>query len=359
MNLLTQKKGNLNAKDKNENSIPRMTAWFTINRSCNLRCNWCYAKMTGFNIKDSMSMETVNKCTMLFKDIGLDSVILIGGEPTIHKHFLEIIRTVTENGLKVYLVSNALKFSDPVFLKQSIKFGLKAMTVSLKASNSQDYKNFTGRDVFMQLTKAIYNIGNEEIPFVINVTVCEDLIDNFDEMIDMVDRSNARTFSVDTGKPIIIDEKTYVDGMGDPKRMAVFFMDVYPKMKKMKIRPSLKIAIPFCLFPKNFIDDLIADGNIMTGCQMARGRGIIIDPGGNLISCNHLCNVSLGRIGDDFQNKNEYVDFRKRKEVKEFYKTANSCPHELCVNCQYWPVCGAGCKLYWLHYDPKIFIKGF
>ncbi|MCG2808840.1 MAG: SPASM domain-containing protein, partial [Candidatus Portnoybacteria bacterium] len=114
-----------------------------------------------------------------------------------------------------------------------------------------------------------------------------------------------------------------------------------------------------CLFPKKFIDELIEDGNILTGCQMTRGRGIILGHKGNLIPCNHLCHLSLGNLTDDFSNREEYIQFRKRDEVRDFYRDVSLCPHKNCVDCAYWSMCGAGCKLYWLRYNANDLIGDF
>jgi len=339
--------------------IPKLTAWLTINRACNLRCNWCYAKMTKFKAKDSMSLDLVRKILAMLKDLKLESVILIGGEPTIHPNFLEIVKLITESGMKANLVTNALRFSDKKFLDMSLDAGISAITVSLKASNPEDYRLFTERDVFDSAIEAITNIGLANVPHVINVTACETIVDKFDEMIEIVEKSKARTFSVDTGKPIVLNGQTYMDGMWSPKRMAEFFTEIYPILEKSNLRFSIKVAVPFCLFSNRFIDKIIEDGNIMAGCQMASGKGIIFAPNGELVPCNHLCNLSLGKFGEDFSSGSEYISFRRRKEIVDFYRVASSSPHNKCLKCKYWSMCGAGCKLYWFYYDETNLIGNF
>ncbi|MEK6952718.1 MAG: radical SAM protein [Nanoarchaeota archaeon] len=336
----------------------KFTAWLTINRACNLRCSWCYAKMTNYN-NNHMNLGIVKRSIDLFKSLSLKSVILIGGEPLIHPNFIDIVKMITKSGLKVYVVTNAMLFSNKKFLSKALDAGVSSITVSFKASNKEDFKSFTGRDGFSKTLQAINNIAKEKIPYVINVTACETLLENFDEMIDVVVKTGARVFSVDTGKPIIIEGKTYADGMGTPKQLSQFFMKIYQKLERSGLRFSIKVAIPFCLFPKEFIDKIIKDGNILTGCQMVTGRGIILDPQGNLIPCNHVCDQSLGKIGNDFFNVSDYLKFRQKTEVSEFYKLVSTCPHKNCVSCSYWSMCGAGCKLYWLHYGADDLIGNF
>lgn len=342
-----------------DQEIPKLTAWLTTNRSCNMRCSWCYAQMTGFNAEETMTLEIVEQSIELFRGLKLDSVILIGGEPTIHPHFLQIVEKIVASGMNAYLVTNALRFADKDFLKSAVTAGISAITVSLKAANAIDYREFTKKDAFEKVKRAIRNLKESGALYVVNVTACESLVDSFDEMISLVKDMGVRMLSVDTGKPVILDGKTYMESMESPQRMARFFMEIYPKLKQSGIRFSLKIAVPFCLFPREFIDIMIAEGNVMTGCQMVSGRGIIIDPTGELVPCNHLCNLSLGRLGKDFLDAGEYIALRRSEKATNFYNSVSSAPHNNCVGCSYWEQCGAGCKLYWLHYKPHDLVANF
>jgi len=205
--------------------------------------------------------------------------------------------------------------------------------------------------------KAISNISRAGLHHIVNVTVCEDLIEDFDEMIETVGKSGARALSMDTGKPILVDDKTSVDGTGSPKRMAEFFVKYYPILKRVGVNFSIKLAIPFCLLPEDLLKEMVDDGHILAGCQMSRGRGIIVDPKGRLIPCNHLCDIPLGEIGSDFSTAEEFLDFRERKEVNEFFRLVSSYPDLKCKDCSWWKACGGGCKLYWLHYPPTEMIN--
>jgi len=92
---------------------------------------------------------------------------------------------------------------------------------------------------------------------------------------------------------------------------------------------------------------------------MVTGRGIIIDPKGKVLPCNHLCDQFIGQIGTDFSTAKEFWDFRKTGEMVNFYKSVSSHPNSKCVNCPYWVMCGAGCKLYWLHYGAESLMNDF
>lgn len=341
-----------------DDELPKITSWLTINRPCNLRCVWCYAKMTGYG-NSTMTIKTVKKSVDLLKDLGVDSAILIGGEPTVHPNFLEIVKIIKSAGLNAFLVTNAIKFSSRDFLNKTLEAGISSITVSFKAANRQMFLEDTGKNLFNAQVRAVQNIVESGINHVVNITACENLMNNFDEMIQAVKSTGTDKFSIDTGKPIFLNGKSIVDGMGTPKETARFIMDVYPKLEKSGLRFSVKVAVPFCLFPREFVDKMINDGNILTGCQMVSGRGLIIDPKGNMLPCNHLCDLSLGCIGKDFSNAREFCDFRKRENIVRFYRSVSSYPDKQCAGCPYWIMCGSGCKLYWLHYKADSLLGDF
>ena len=43
------------------------TCWLNINRCCNLRCEWCYAKNTGFDPYSNISLDDAKKTINLSK----------------------------------------------------------------------------------------------------------------------------------------------------------------------------------------------------------------------------------------------------------------------------------------------------
>lgn len=353
---------NQNKDDLNKNALSESgslhTLWLNIDRKCNLRCEWCYARMTEYENRD-MTTETVRKCVALAAELGADTVVLIGGEPTLHNDLFEIISIVKSAGLNACLVTNGIKFSDKVFLGKALDAGLASITFSFKASNRQMFLADVGSDLFDEQVRAVRNIIESGIRYTISVTVCRNLMDDFDEMIQAVKGMGADNILIDTGKPVLNGGASSADGMSTPKESARFIMDIYPKLERSGLRFILKLALPFCLFPREFVEKMLKDGNMQTGCQMMKEGGLIVDPNENILPCNHLCDLSLGKIGKDFSNAQEFREFAKKGEAAKFHDYINACPDKRCVNCSYWAMCGSGCKLYWLHYGADSMLGDF
>jgi len=52
--------------------------WLTVNRFCNFRCSWCYAKETQFRPEDDMSFDLACELVNLMTSLGVRNTILIG-----------------------------------------------------------------------------------------------------------------------------------------------------------------------------------------------------------------------------------------------------------------------------------------
>ena len=241
--------------------------------------------------------------------------------------------------------------ADRKLVEKTAQIGLDAVTISLKAFNQEDYQFLTGADVFEKVKQAVINIQQTAIRSVVNITLSQETMRKSTQLIDFMRITGAKHFSLDTGKPIILpDGKTNVDGMGTPSELAGYFMSAYHLFKTIPdIGFTFKIAIPFCLFPEAFLEEILCGGNIMTGCQMATGSGLIIDPDGNIIPCNHLCHLALGNISE-IKSEADYLRFRDNPIIDSFYAKSSCCPSARCQSCKYWQICGSGCRLYWLHY---------
>lgn len=305
--------------------------------------------MLKFSSKENISIDTVKMAINLFKGLPLENVILIGGEPSIHKDFLDIVALVREAGFHPLLVTNGIKLADRNFLNETIKAGVMGVTTSLKAADDEQYEQLTGKRAFSEVMAAISNLNASKVYHKISITVCDGLFHGFEKMLDAVLKSGASMLSLDMERPVIINGVTRSSGKASPKEIAKFFTSVYPKIESYGIRFNVKISIPFCLFPSSLIDELVKKNQIISGCQIFNGKGIIIDSRKRILPCNHFCDNPLGELGIDFTTAAEYLSFRKRPDVKNFYETIKSCPHKKCVDCHQWKFCGGGCRIHWLH----------
>jgi len=149
------------------------SAWLSITYDCNNRCIWCYAASPFRDVrKNVMPREMLDNCRKLLKDLGIEKITLIGGEPTMYKGIEEVIATSKEMGFNVGMVSNGRKFSSKRFTKKIKESGLDRLTISIEGSNCEMHDKITQvPGSFEQSIRGIDNCHEFEIPIATESTV--------------------------------------------------------------------------------------------------------------------------------------------------------------------------------------------
>lgn len=331
----------------------RYTGWLTINRACNLRCHWCYAASVDHGKKSQITLETVERALRLFQRLPLKRVILIGGEPTIHPDFFAIISMLKQAGLGAMVVTNGVAFADKAFLKEAVANGISGVTTSLKATNPADYTKHTGMDAYSSVIKAIQNLESLKrdtgLSHKLSYTVCATDKTDIERLVDCVKEAGSPSLSLDMIRPAISCSSSTLTGP-KPADLAAFFPSIHRILEQTSIDYSIKVSIPFCLFPEGFIAELVQKQRIVSGCQLLQnGSGVIIDPEGRFLPCNHFCNHPIGLLGGN-TGQETYLELRQKPDVQEFYERITGYPDKRCLQCADWTFCGGGCRIHWLHH---------
>jgi radical SAM protein with 4Fe4S-binding SPASM domain len=129
------------------------------NKSCNLRCRYCYAQ-SGEDLTKAADFEVLKRIILEAKELGIKSVVVIGGgEPTIYPNFKELISYINSLGIIPVVFSNTILITPELagFLYKN-NASVMGKLDSLKPE-LQDY--LAGRDgVFQEIQKGLKNLLN-------------------------------------------------------------------------------------------------------------------------------------------------------------------------------------------------------
>jgi MoaA/NifB/PqqE/SkfB family radical SAM enzyme len=79
------------------------------NRSCNLRCRYCYAQ-SGGDVTAEADLHVLQNTISQAAALGAQSIVVIGGgEPTLHRHFRSLIAFIHDHGLIPMVFTNTVK----------------------------------------------------------------------------------------------------------------------------------------------------------------------------------------------------------------------------------------------------------
>lgn len=108
--------------------------WLEITDECDLGCKGCYRKQLEGHKPLAQLREEID---FFIKHRNTDSIVLAGGEPTMHPEVLDVIAYTTEKGLKPHLTTGGQRLLDLPFVKEMKKAGLEGMGVHVDAKQGR------------------------------------------------------------------------------------------------------------------------------------------------------------------------------------------------------------------------------
>ena len=254
---------------------------FELTNACNYKCPFCYkeANAKGKFIEDQI-VQNINKAISGH----VRNVLLTGGEPTLHPHFLDYIELFAEYA-KVHTITNGSTFYeyDPNILKK-----LDLVQFSIYGCNDQEYLKMTGSQLgFTHLAKSIEFAQKNGIEITTAVTLCQDTMDHIDDFVNV-----ALNFEVPTLRLGIADMfgrgKSMYDPQAEFEKKKTEALNYIVELKR-KHRQRLKIEVPNINTAHVEVHDDIYScvhrGSLRCGCG---SEYIVISPSGQVRPCQML-----------------------------------------------------------------------
>jgi len=124
-------------------------AWTYITNRCNLDCKYCFVAPYWDDAKD-LSLKEIKKIIDEQKELGIEMVSLLGGEPTIRKDFGEIVSYIYSKNMLVDVITNGYFIEK---WKDSLKY-ISSICVSLDG-NEEITDEIRGKGAYAMAIKAI------------------------------------------------------------------------------------------------------------------------------------------------------------------------------------------------------------
>lgn len=340
------------------NIVPK-AAWLTVNRACNFRCKWCYAKGTDFDDKQTLTMDLALRLLSIVRDLGIKNITLIGGEPTLWKHLMDFNIKCREIGMQTTLITNAYRFGDNDYWDKYIKYSNDKVGASLKAFDVDSATELAGiRDfevlkIGLQRMTSCFKGG---ISFLCNSFVNNDLM----SLARTAYECGARSILIGPCTPSFINGKVDATGMLPLKELVASVVSQYSEMNTLFVgKLTFAIKTPLCIWPISFIEKLIDRKQLRNTCQFQHRSGIIFDPKGQVLACNSMVDFPIGMIDKDYSDAESMIKLFNADTVVNDYNHINSYPSKRCVSCSHASICGGGCPLIWAVYNAKESIPGW
>src|SRR4030066_1791103 len=135
-----QRKCDANAPDRGLPVFSPISINLDLTSACNFSCPFCVDSRL-INAGRSLTVEEVKKTIDTLHSHGLLSVILIGGgEPTLHKDFEEIVRTIKSKRIQIGIVTNGSRLEKIEAVVEELK-EKDWIRISIDAAGEKVFKN--------------------------------------------------------------------------------------------------------------------------------------------------------------------------------------------------------------------------
>lgn len=330
--------------------------WITVNRECNLRCKWCYARPAGYSKAKQIDIDKYRDVLDILVELGIPYITLLGGEPTRSEDLLEIVRLATDHGISTTLVTNGLALTDPDYLDALVEKGLGSIDVSLKGSSEEQYRSNTGFFGYGAVMAAIANVASRDVRLSVSTVLSETSVHDYLLSLRDAREAGAQFFSLsfcydfsklsDTHR-----NDTHALNVHDEVGIIGAFEESYSELCLITDdRFSLMQSYPLCLWDPGVIKQMLRKGQVNSICQLLNHSGLVFDTDFSMIPCNAMTDIQLGRLGRDYFDSRSLLENLDSERVKSTLAYLSSSPSETCSTCELWPVCGGGCVSFWLNH---------
>lgn len=326
------------------------TVWLTVNRNCNLSCEWCYAKEASQN--SVMDIDLAKDLINIAKQSGAKKFLLIGGEPTIYPFLFEVLEYLINAHTEIVIVTNGLMLQDYNFCSsirelnyENIHFG-----ISLKGSSEKEYIDNCGSKGYLNVLDGIHYC--EEFGFQYSLSYVLSL-ENIYEIINFANQIrksgiNKPIFFEICNAPLVKNTKKACDNRKVLLEIDTEFSHVYDELAEvLDNKLLLHQMFPLCLCNKNTLDKMQMKNQLITSCHVHSRCGLIFDVDGSILLCNHFVGYSFGKYKKDYWDFDSFEKYWNSEYVVSLHKKFTTMPSDNCVNCNEADKCGGGCCFQW------------
>ncbi|AVR47524.1 GTP 3',8-cyclase MoaA [Christiangramia fulva] len=161
---------------------------------CNLRCFYCMPE-EGIELMEKeniMSLEEIIKLATKFRDLGVDTIRLTGGEPLVRKNFGYLVEELAKLGVTLKITTNGIMLDKYLDLFQ--KIGLKKINLSLDTLNKAKSVFITKRDYFDRIMKNLEKALEMDMQVKLNIVLIKGVNDN--EINDFIELTRYKNLTV-------------------------------------------------------------------------------------------------------------------------------------------------------------------
>ncbi len=332
------------------------TVWLTVNRRCNFRCKWCYAKGSRYNPADDMSFDQAKKLVELVVGLGINHVTLTGGEPTLWPHLFAFNEYARSKGVTVSMITNACKFGDDKYWERYLKSPCDNVGVSIKGVTERQFVDVVGAPALLASTikgieRAIKYHPKAGVGTVYSTLTSQD---DVKAIAWMAWDLGAESFVISPCGVTVSDGVPSNQYVVEPKQLVKDIQELHGFLDELyEGEIVIEMSLPYCMWPQEFLDRLVSKGQLLGECSVQDRSGLVFDSKGNVLFCNNMLETCVAAYGVDFVDTASLMSHLNCDKVCGEYAEVLRYPADCCTVCSKKDQCRGGCNINWAILDPQ------
>ena len=151
-----------------------------FSRACNFRCAYCYQEQRTAAV-DELSRQEIKDVLLQAKELGARKIIILGGEPSIYPHLVEMLRFLGREGLEVEMFTNGSGVTPAlaaILAEERVRVVVKMNSRRMDVQDRLAGKNGASRIISTAL-ECLHQAGypSEELFLAASTVICRQNID--------------------------------------------------------------------------------------------------------------------------------------------------------------------------------------
>jgi MoaA/NifB/PqqE/SkfB family radical SAM enzyme len=265
-----------------------------ITSQCNRRCTYCFLPSDFFSSGQRMSAESFTDVVAWCLRRRVGEITFLGGEPSLHPDFPEMVALAHGRGLSVRVVTNGARRFRRLLGNGLIgRHHVSRVAVSLDTLDETVQDTLRGHGAWQDAMDTIRLLRDRGILFDINVTGVRPVLDGIGALIQFADEAGCRRVNVHWPSRIGLGAHLAADHIPDLEEWQNLILVA---TKRAEIRPDFFVEIE-----RGFL----AEGDPLVGCALDDFSNLQILPDGRAYRCGLLVDqegmASLTMIGDQLR----------------------------------------------------------
>lgn len=300
--------------------IGLQSAYLHVTNDCNLHCLGCYSHNSERNKENALSYDEICLALRKLKKMGLENVIISGGEPFLRKDIYDIYKYIKDelhiSGLQVITNGTISNMYDA----KKINKWVDELNISIDGYSEDNPTFIRDAGIFRTIFDNVKHLKKSGVNLKLIATIHRKNIDMAGEYVNLSQR---------TGVPISFSMLTCAGDFDD-------FEHWIPTQEQLIRYGHGEIKGIDKIYSEAKGSDFIVTAR--KTCGMGQ-RLISIGSDGNVYPCHmaHLSDAILGNILED-----SITEIKNR--CAQFVESIGVDDIRSCSNCEYKYVCGGGCR---------------